>query len=313
MTLPEAVLQMPGANFWAVLLFFTLIVLGFSSAFVMLDVVATLLVDCGIKLSRPTIVTIITLISFLMCLPYCTEFGYYLLDGVDRWINNVALISVAWSEVVLSTTIYRWTDVRDQVGLPAFIVYNVGFFGGQVFGVSLAHGLSNPGAGAGAGLGFWAVCSIISTIMARTPDSPAPRPWAHPLLERFWYLAFYSGNQLRRDLNVVVGGGKNWNIPWFFPFLLRYVSGPVLAIVLSFAFPEFHTLRYDPMMITGFILSIATLTVMIVGLVMPRYYDVFVPKHRRAEGTEVTHANELRVEPAGLEEVEEHSDTVEEK
>jgi solute carrier family 6 GABA transporter-like protein 1 len=192
LTLPEAVLQMPGANFWAVLLFFTLIVLGFSSAFVMLDVVATLLVDSGLKASRPTIVSVITLVSFLLCLPYCTEFGYYLLDGVDRWINNVALIAVAWSEVVMSTTVYRWTDVTSQVGLPAFVLYNIGFFGGQVFGVSLAHGMGNPGAGAGAGIGFYAVCAIISTIIARVPDSPAPRLWSHPFLERFWYLAFYS-------------------------------------------------------------------------------------------------------------------------
>lgn len=51
------------------------------------------------------------------------------------------------------------------------------------------------------------------------------------------------------------------------------------------------------MMITGFILSIATITVMIGGLVMPRYYDVFIPKHRREEGTQPTVANELRVEP----------------
>jgi solute carrier family 6 GABA transporter-like protein 1 len=66
---------MPGANFWAVLLFFTLIVLGFSSAFVMLDVPATVIVDSGTKLSRPVIVTLLTLVSFLMCLPYCTQFG----------------------------------------------------------------------------------------------------------------------------------------------------------------------------------------------------------------------------------------------
>ena len=75
---------MPGAPFWAVLLFFTLVVLGFSSAFVMLDAAATLLVDSGVKYSRPVIVTGLTLLSFLMCIPYCTEFGYYLLDGIDR-------------------------------------------------------------------------------------------------------------------------------------------------------------------------------------------------------------------------------------
>jgi solute carrier family 6 GABA transporter-like protein 1 len=99
--------------------------------------------------------------------------------------------------VVCSTTVYRWSDVVEQVGTPSFIVYNVGFFGGQVFGVSLAHGLNNPGAGCGAGFGFYALCTVVATIMARTPTSPAPPPWNRPYLERFWYLAFYSGSQLR--------------------------------------------------------------------------------------------------------------------
>jgi len=104
---------------------------------------------------------------------------------------------------------------------------------------------------------------------------------------------------LRRDLNVIVGQGKNWKIPAFLPILLRYLSGPVLAIILSFAFPEFHTLRYDPMMIAGFILSILTLIVIIVGFVMPRYYDAFIPIERRSEGTEPTVAMVTKNEIAG--------------
>jgi solute carrier family 6 GABA transporter-like protein 1 len=97
-----------------------------------------------------------------------------------------------------------------------------------------------------------------------------------------------------------VGQGKNWKIPPFLPFLLRYISGPVLAIIFSFAFPEFHTLRYDPMMITGFILSILTIIVVLVGAVMPRYYDAFIPFERRGEGTEPTTAMETKGEVAGL-------------
>jgi solute carrier family 6 GABA transporter-like protein 1 len=100
-------------------------------------------------------------------------------------------------------------------------------------------------------------------------------------------------------LNVIVGQGKNWKIPAFMPFLLRYLSGPVLAIIFSFAFPEFHTLRYDPMMIAGFILSIITIIVVLLGLVMPRYYDAFIPTHRRVEGTEPTVAMETKGELAG--------------
>lgn len=312
LTLPEAVIQMPGANFWAVLLFFTLIVLGFSSAFVMLDVVATLICDSGlVKVSRPVVVTALTLISFLMCLPYCTQFGFYLLDGIDRWINNVALIFVVWSEVVSSTTIYRWQDVVSQTGLPAFILYNVGYIGGQIAGVSVAHGTGVPAAGAGAGFGLYIVCSLVAVLIAKTPDSAAARFWkANKWTSRFWYLAFYSvsivwlafllghalnslqGNQLRRDLNLVVGHGKNWKIPVFWPVLLRYISGPVLSIIFSFAYPEFYTLRYDPMMIAGFILAHLGLLLILLGFVMPRYYDVFIPLDRRDEELKVTQANQ---------------------
>ncbi|KAL6711870.1 hypothetical protein ACN47E_002913 [Coniothyrium glycines] len=301
LTLPEAVLQMPAPNFWAFLLFFTLIVLGFSSAFVMLDVVVTLICDSGmVKCSRAWVVTGLTILCFLMCLPYCTEFGYYLLDGIDRWVNNIALIFVVWSEVQSSTTVYRWRDVVDQTGLPAFVTYNVGFFGGQVFGISLAHGIGMPAAGVGAGIGFWAICAVIATLIAHTPTTPAAKLWGrNAFASRFWYLAFYSGNQLRRDLNVIVGQGKNWKIPVFLPILLRYLSGPVLAIIFSFAFPEFHTLRYDPMMIAGFILSILTMVVVLAGFVMPRYYDAFIPVHRRSEGTEPTVAMETKSELAG--------------
>ncbi|KAF1807897.1 SNF-domain-containing protein [Eremomyces bilateralis CBS 781.70] len=295
LTLPEAVLQMPGANFWAVLLFFTLVVLGFSSAFVMLDVAATLVVDSGLKYSRPVVVTVLTLVSFLMCIPYCTEFGYYLLDGIDRWVNNVALIFIVWSEVVSATTVYRWSDITSQTGLPAFAVYNLGYFGGIVIGISIAHGISNPGAGAEAGIGFYIVCAIASSLIAETPNSRAPSFWnANVFLSRFWFLAFYSGNQLRRDLNVIVGGGSNWNIPVFLPLLLRYISGPVLAIIFSFAYPEFKTLKNDPMMVAGFILAHLGLVLIILGFVMPRYYDIFVPVHRRDKGTEPTIANETK-------------------
>lgn len=192
LTLPEAVLHMPGANFWAFLLFFTLVVLGFSSAFVMLDAVATLIVDSGVKVSRPIIVTALTLISFLMCLPYCTEFGFYLLDGIDRWINNIGLIFVVWSELVGATTVYRWTDVVDQTGLRAFVVYNVGYFGGQIVGVAVAHGLEYPPAGAGAGFGLYIVCTVLAMMISKTPACEAPSIWNNVLLRRFWYLALYS-------------------------------------------------------------------------------------------------------------------------
>jgi solute carrier family 6 GABA transporter-like protein 1 len=63
---------------------------------------------------------------------------------------------------------------------------------------------------------------------------------------------------------------------------------------LSFAVPEFHSLRYDPLMILGFIASISALLFMILGFFFPRFYEPFIPAHRRAEGTEDTVVNELK-------------------
>lgn len=45
------------------------------------------------------------------------------------------------------------------------------------------------------------------------------------------------------------------------------------------------------MMIAGFILAHFCLLLILLGLVFPRYYNIFIPPHRRAEGTELTTAN----------------------
>lgn len=191
-TLPLAVTEMPGANFWAVLLFFTLMVLGFSSAFAMLDAAVTLTMDAQKKVPRWGVVTILVIVSFLLTLMYCTQFGFYLLDGVDRWLNDVALVFVVWSEGISATTVYRWKDVVGQVGKPAFAIYNIGFLDAMVFGVAVAHAAS-PGAGTGVGFGLFVAGTVLALCLAKTPDTTVPRFWSRDaVLTKFYYLAFYS-------------------------------------------------------------------------------------------------------------------------
>jgi solute carrier family 6 GABA transporter-like protein 1 len=162
-----------------------------------------MIVDSGLtKWRREWVVTTLTLVCFLMCLPYCTEFGYYLLDGIDRWINNVVLIFVVWSEVMSATTVYRWQDVATEVGLPSYYIYNFGYLAGQIIGVGVAHATGSPGAGVGAGVGLWFVCSVIVMVIGKTPTrSKFNKPfWSKNVatrglrlgLDRFYYVAFYS-------------------------------------------------------------------------------------------------------------------------
>jgi solute carrier family 6 GABA transporter-like protein 1 len=192
LTLPEAMAQMPVPQLWCVLLFFTLMTLGYSSAFAMLDAIITLIMDAHPRFSRPLVVTTAVLISLLLSLPYCTEFGYHLLTGIDRWTNDVALVFVVWSECAISTTVYRWRDVVGQVGMKSFIAYNGGYFAAMVFGNVLAHAVSAP-AGAGMGFGLYIAGTILALVLAKEPQVPA-----HGFMKRnkwtnkFWFLAFYS-------------------------------------------------------------------------------------------------------------------------
>lgn len=96
-------------------------------------------------------------------------------------------------------------------------------------------------------------------------------------------------NQLRRDLNVVVGRGSNWSIPIFWGPILRYGSAPILAMVASFAYPKFYENgRMDPLHICAFTFAHITVLLVFIGLIIPRALDVFVLPEKRDEWKIVT-------------------------
>lgn len=194
LTYPAAVAEMPGSQFWAFLFFVTLMVLGFSSAFALLDTAVTMVCDSdfGRNWNRVYVSTTAVLISFLLSLLYCTEFGFYLLDAVDTWVNNMSLVFVVFSECVAATTVYRYKDIAGLVGRPAYLLCTFSYIGSMVLGVVFGHTVS-PEAGAGVGFGLFIAGTIGSLILAKAPDSHAPSFWKKNVwLEKLFYLAFYS-------------------------------------------------------------------------------------------------------------------------
>jgi solute carrier family 6 GABA transporter-like protein 1 len=101
-------------------------------------------------------------------------------------------VFVVWSECVTSTTVYRWKDVEGQVGRISFILYQIAFFAGQIFGVAIAQGVSAP-AGAITGFVIYIVFTTAALVLAKTPDVRAP--WifgSNAFMSKIFYLAFYS-------------------------------------------------------------------------------------------------------------------------
>ena len=197
LTYPSALAEMPGANVWAVLFFFTIALLGLSSAFALVESSVTMLCDSnlGQRVPRVAISTGIVVVSFLLSLIYCTEFGFYLLDAVDTWTNNLSLIFVVWCEGVSITTIYRHKEVYRQVGVASFSLYVATYILSQVLGVAVAQAVGAE-AGAGVGFGIFIVGNIVSVLVAKTPDSIPPSFWGkNNFLSKFWWLTFYSVSQ----------------------------------------------------------------------------------------------------------------------
>ncbi|KAM6523961.1 hypothetical protein FSOLCH5_004569 [Fusarium solani] len=298
LTYPLGLAEMPGSNVWAALFFLTLAVLGLSSAFALLESFVTLLCDSslGRKTSRVPICTSVVVVAFPLSLIYCTEFGFYLLDAVDTWTNNLCLIFVVWCEVVSATTLYRFKDVIGQVGVAGYSVYSIGYILSMLLGVIVGQA-EGPKVGAGVGFGVFVLTNVVAIAVSKTPDSGPPRFWGkNSVLTKLWWLSFYSvnpsrpsrfqfsnidqGNQLRRDLNVVIATGKNWSIPIVWPVILRYVSSPILIIVVSFAYPAFAKKSNDPLQIFAFTVAHCVMLLIACGFVVPRWFDVFVPPEK---------------------------------
>lgn len=93
--------------------------------------------------------------------------------------------------------------------------------------------------------------------------------------------------------------GKNWSIPFYWGFLIRYCSAPILGIVFSLGYPAFAAVRYDPLQIFGFIVGHLSMLIIAFGLVFPRMMDVFIPVERRGEG-EIHFSPNLAVASAEL-------------
>jgi solute carrier family 6 GABA transporter-like protein 1 len=175
----------------------------------------TLILDrnWGKRMPRWIVCTGVTVVSALISLIGCTEFGLQALDAVDTYVNNVALFFVVWCDRFAATSIYRCRDEANQVGWVGYLVYTGGFVAAQILGIGIAYA-ATPAIGAGVGFGIYGASAIAGTLLSKTPGISAPRFWGNSnILSRFWWVAFYSGNQLSRDLNVVIGVGKNWNIP----------------------------------------------------------------------------------------------------
>jgi SNF family Na+-dependent transporter len=87
---------MMAPNLWAIMLSITLFTLGVDSAFSMVEATATVICDTkwGKQFPRAFVAFLLCLLGFVLSIPFCTNWGFFLLDVVDHYLANYLLILV---------------------------------------------------------------------------------------------------------------------------------------------------------------------------------------------------------------------------
>lgn len=94
---PAAIEMMPGANFWALLFSITLFMLGIDSAFAMVEGTVIIVQDSalGKKLSKFVTATILCVIGALASIVFCFNWGFFLFDSIDHYLNVYLVMLMA--------------------------------------------------------------------------------------------------------------------------------------------------------------------------------------------------------------------------
>lgn len=103
---PEALSKMPASNVFCVLFFVTLLLLGITSAYTMVQSIVTSAKDFWPQVNLGFIAAVVCLFEFLLGMVYTTPKGYVLVDIVDHYTSIMLLIGgLAECIVVISHSV----------------------------------------------------------------------------------------------------------------------------------------------------------------------------------------------------------------
>ncbi|XP_016418747.1 sodium- and chloride-dependent GABA transporter 2-like isoform X2 [Sinocyclocheilus rhinocerous] len=127
---PRALSLLPGPQFWSVLFFFMVLLLGLDSQFVCVESLATALTDLFpgvLRKRRELLVLLIAVICFLLGLPFITKGGFHLFTVMDTYgPSGTNLLFIACFETIVVAWVYGanrfYDNIEDMIGYAPFPV-----------------------------------------------------------------------------------------------------------------------------------------------------------------------------------------------
>jgi len=276
---PVAIAQFKGANFFAIIFYLTLMLLGIDSAFSMVEAVSTVIDDSDfnkykLQWSRMKISTVICVAGALCSCMYCFDTGFYWLDLVDFYINNYGMVFLGICETGACGWFYSYELIDAKIGKTSSDMYRYGYWTSVLVGSILAFSLSQPEGNEGsvtftAGMGgdSWIVGFIVSLVgwaitcyLAWYFRSEEAKKLGTG--ELWWYIMGWENVEVLRGFMNSNGIGKDrWDsnkhtlngealmgvhhstIGIWWGFLIKYWAPTLLTVVLL---SEFREKSYNP-------------------------------------------------------------------
>ncbi|XP_037108727.1 sodium- and chloride-dependent neutral and basic amino acid transporter B(0+) isoform X1 [Syngnathus acus] len=120
---PDALSKLPGSPIWSFLFFFMLLTVGLDSQFGAVEVIITCLIDSSPKRltsKHGTLTILISVLLFLLGLPYVTQAGIYWVTLVDQFVASWVMLILALLEIIGFIYIYGGNsfimDVEMMIG-----------------------------------------------------------------------------------------------------------------------------------------------------------------------------------------------------
>ncbi|KXI22520.1 sodium-dependent transporter [Photobacterium sanguinicancri] len=113
-TIPAAINLLPAPYILGPLFFFALVVAGLSSHISIIEAVTSAIID-KLNWSRKKAASVVCGTGFVVSLAFATNGGLLLLDLVDYFINNVALLASCLVELIVIAWLFKISDIRDYV------------------------------------------------------------------------------------------------------------------------------------------------------------------------------------------------------
>lgn len=260
MAYPEGMATLEAPQFWGILFFGCLIMLGIDSAFSLAEVMVTFVKDCWIGLRyRPAnwkITLVCCIIGFLGGFLYVFDSGYIMLDILDNYINNWGMVLIGCMECFAMGWVYKIDKQYDLVGKTSVMVYNCGYMGslalGTILGICLPLGSAKMAEGAALGVGLaiffigWIISICVALVVSESSGSLG-------LGGKLWaIMGWWGADELRiKANNCVRDKGKDgvwvpntWKSEWqalyrhdcfsiAFGFLIKYFSYSLLLVITA--------------------------------------------------------------------------------